>query len=82
MNDWLRAEIDALAERAGVEAPGLIDDDAKVVLDIARIASHTSGDRTNAPLLCYLIGKLTERAGSATLEELKAVVAERARDTE
>jgi hypothetical protein len=27
------------------------------LLDLARIAAHDSGDRRNAPLLCYLVGK-------------------------
>jgi hypothetical protein len=27
------------------------------LLDLARVAAHESGDRRNAPLLCYLIGK-------------------------
>ena len=32
------------------------DPDAQTLLDLARIAAHESGDRTNAPLLCYLVG--------------------------
>jgi hypothetical protein len=27
------------------------------LLDLARIAAHDSGDRRNAPLLCYLVAK-------------------------
>jgi hypothetical protein len=56
------------------------DTDAEVLLGIARIASHDSEDRTNAPLLCYLIGRLMERAPDASLDELRAIVAGRARE--
>jgi hypothetical protein len=26
------------------------------LLDLARVAAHDSGERTNAPLLCYVLG--------------------------
>jgi hypothetical protein len=35
----------------------LSDEDAATLLDLARIAAHDSGERTNAPLLCYLVGR-------------------------
>jgi len=50
---------DTVAEAAGL-APAELDLDQAAVdrlLDLARIAAHKSGDRRNAPLLCYLIGK-------------------------
>ncbi len=51
-----------------------LDLDAEVtLLDLARVAAHASGDRTNAPLLCYLLGRATA-AGSADLDTLAAVV--------
>jgi hypothetical protein len=56
---WLTKARDALAAAAGV-APGdleLSDADADILLDLARIAAHESGERTNAPLLCYLVGR-------------------------
>lgn len=37
------------------------------LLDLARIAAHESGERTNAPLLCYLLGRAD---GGAELELL------------
>jgi hypothetical protein len=49
----------------------LSDQDAVVLLDLARIAAHDSGERTNAPLLCYLVGRAQ---GGASLEELAAAV--------
>jgi Domain of unknown function (DUF6457) len=58
-NDWLATVRDALAESAAVPSAGLVLDQHGVdlVLDIARIAAHAS-ERTNAPLLCYLVGRL------------------------
>ena len=49
----------------------LSDDDVRGLLDIARIAAHESGDRTNAPLLCYLIGRAQ---GDRSLDELLGAI--------
>jgi hypothetical protein len=50
----------------------LSDEDADALLKIARIAAHDSDDRTNAPLLCYLIGRMqTDRPLSEILEVVK-----------
>jgi Domain of unknown function (DUF6457) len=56
---WLTKARDALAEEAGLplEHLCLSEEDARTLLDLARIAAHVSGDRTNAPLLCYLVGR-------------------------
>src|SRR5581483_9693417 len=51
MNDWLSRQAAAL----GVE--GLSESEASTLLELARIAAHESGDRRNAPLLCYLLGR-------------------------
>jgi hypothetical protein len=59
MDVWLNEARDRLAETAGIP-PGeleLSEDDARELLDLARIAAHDSGERTNAPLLCYLVGR-------------------------
>jgi Domain of unknown function (DUF6457) len=59
METWLTEARESLAAAAGV-APSeleLSDDDVRVLLDLARIAAHESGERTNAPLLCYLVGR-------------------------
>jgi hypothetical protein len=60
---------DALARAAGVAPEALEVDEAAVatLLDLARIAAHESGERTNAPLLCYLVGRAQ---GAHTLDEL------------
>ena len=59
MDAWLADARDALAQATGVpgERLDLSDDDVAVLLDLARIAAHESGERTNAPLLCYLVGR-------------------------
>jgi uncharacterized protein DUF6457 len=66
MDPWLSRARDALAAEAGVDATELeLDDEAtKALLDLARIAAHVSGERTNAPLLCYLVGRAQARAGA------------------
>jgi hypothetical protein len=56
---WLRDARDALARAAGV-APAeleLDEEETQTLLELARIAAHDSGERTNAPLLCYLLGR-------------------------
>jgi hypothetical protein len=58
VDDWLREAADALAREAGVPRAQLeLDEDAvRTLLDVARVAAHESGDRTNAPLVSYLLG--------------------------
>jgi len=51
MNEWLARQADAL----GGDPP--TEDEQKTLLDLARIAAHDGGERTNAPLLCYLLGR-------------------------
>jgi hypothetical protein len=73
MDAWLSDARDALARAAGV-APDMFelsDEDAATLLELARVASHESGARTNAPLLCYLVGRAQ---GAASLGELAAAV--------
>jgi hypothetical protein len=66
---WLTRVRDAVAEAADVPATELELDAAaeRTLLDLARIAAHKSGERTNAPLLCYLVGRAE---GTADLEAL------------
>jgi len=70
---WLADARDALAEASGVPAErlDLSEDDVALLLDLARIAAHESGERTNAPLLCYLVGRAQ---GETDLGELAAAV--------
>jgi hypothetical protein len=68
---WLSEARNALARAAGVAPEELeLDDDAvRTLLDLARIAAHESGDRTNAPLLCYLVGRAQSGADLDTLAD-------------
>jgi hypothetical protein len=62
---------DALARAAGVDRDELElgDDEVATLLDLARIAAHDSGERTNAPLLCYLVGRAQGELGLDELAE-------------
>lgn len=73
MDAWLTQARDLVAGAAGKPASELELDDgaAGTLLDLARIAAHESGERTNAPLLCYLIGRAE---GAASLDELAEAV--------
>ena len=70
MNDWLSARADALAAAAGIDRVELelSDDEVDRLLELAGHAAHASGVRTNAPLLCYLVG--IAHARGASLEQL------------
>ena len=64
---------DRLAKAAGM-APAdleLSEDEARKLLDLARIAAHDSGERINAPLLCSLVGRAQ---GAVDLETLADAV--------
>jgi len=66
MDAWLRGAVAA----AGGEVE-LSPEDEQTLLDLARIAAHASGERTNAPLLCYLLGRVQ---GDRPLDELAEAV--------
>lgn len=72
MDEWLREARDRLAEGAGQspESLDLSQGEIDELLELARIAAHDSGERINAPLLCYLVGLARGRAGA----ELSALV--------
>ena len=74
MDNWLTTARDAVADAAGIDAASLdlSAADEATILDLARIAAHDSGMRTNAPLLCYLVGRAT--AGGASLDEIADAV--------
>jgi hypothetical protein len=67
VDPWLRQTLDALGG-----GPDLSDEDAAALLKIAAIAAHTSGERTNAPLLCYLVGRAQgDRPLAEILEDVR-----------
>ena len=74
MNEWLARQADALAEATGIEraALELSPQEIDTVLGLAAHAAHESDARTNAPLLCYLLGRA--RTGAASLDELDQIV--------
>jgi hypothetical protein len=74
VNEWLSRQADALAAGTGVDRAALELDGAEIdaLLQLAGLAAHESGARTNAPLLCYLLGRA--RTGTASLVELDEIV--------
>ena len=75
MDTWLTDARDALAHASGTSAKRLelSEEDVRILLELARTAAHESGERTNAPLLCYLIGRAQ---GETKLAELAAAVSQ------
>ena len=74
MNAWLDDARAAIARKTGID-PAELDLDADstaTILDVARVAAHDSGARTNAPLACYLLG--LARSSGVSLEELADAV--------
>ena len=73
MDAWLTEARDALARAAGVpvEQLELDEQESRTLLELARIAAHDSGERTNAPLLCYLVGRAQ---GAAALDEIAEAI--------
>jgi len=60
---WLDQITTSLAEQTGV-AVGTLElspETRRALLDVARVASHSSGERIYAPLLCYVLGMLSSR---------------------
>jgi hypothetical protein len=73
---WLSSVRDAVADATGVPRDELTLDEntTATLLDLARIAAHASGERTNAPLLAYLVGIAVARGGR--LDAVTAAVRE------
>ena len=72
--DWITEMTLRLASATNLDAADLLlDTDAKeTLLDLAGVAARSSGDRTNAPLLCHVLGRAI--AGGATFEECARAV--------
>jgi hypothetical protein len=71
---WISDLTARLSEASGIEASALAIDpaDAETLLRLAGIAAHESGERTNAPLLCHVLGRAV--ALGTPLSELSRVV--------
>ena len=74
MHEWLERQADAIAAATSVprEDPQLAPEEIQTLLDLAAVAAHESGARTNAPLLCHLLGRA--RTAGADLDELAETV--------
>ena len=75
---WLDQITTSLAEGTGVavDALELSPETRRALLDVARVASHSSGERIYAPLLCYVLGMLSSRG--VPLENAISIVQENA----
>jgi hypothetical protein len=67
VNEWLAARARAL----GVD--DLSPEEISMLLNLAGDAAHESGARTNAPLLCYLVG-VARGTGGRDVHELVEIV--------
>jgi hypothetical protein len=65
VDEWLSQARDRLAAAVEDEPSGydLSQEEVDELLELARVAAHESGERTNAPLLCYLVGLARGRRG-------------------
>jgi len=77
VDEWLREARDRLADAAGQgpETLDLAQEEIDELLELARIAAHDSGERINAPLLCYLVGLARGRSGADLSALVDATVA-------
>jgi hypothetical protein len=64
VNDWLS---DAVAGMGGDLE--LSSEEMRILLDLAAHAAHESGNRVNAPLVCYLVGRLQGERDLAEVAE-------------
>jgi Domain of unknown function (DUF6457) len=76
MDGWLEEARGKLAEAVGEEhaAYDLTRAEMDELLELARIAAHESGERTNAPLICYLVGLAHGRHGGELADLVDATV--------
>ena len=76
MDGWLDDARAKLARAVGEDpaAYDLTQAQADELLDLARIAAHDSGERTSAPLLCYLVGLAHGRHGGDLSDLVDATV--------
>jgi hypothetical protein len=75
---WLDQITTSLSDATDVAADTLklSAETQRALLDVARVASHSSGERIYAPLLCYVLGLLSSRG--VPLDDAIAIVKEHA----
>jgi len=71
---WISEVSSRLAATTGLDAGALAvsETDADTLLRLAAVAAHETGDRTNAPILCHVLGRAV--ALGAPLEDLARVI--------
>jgi len=71
---WISELTGRLAEATGLDAGALAvsDSDADTLLRLAARAAHETGERTNAPILCHVLGRAV--ALGAPLDQLARLV--------
>jgi hypothetical protein len=71
---WISEVSSRLAAATGLDAGALAvsETDADTLLRLAAVAAHETGDRTNAPILCHVLGRAV--ALGAPLEDLARVI--------
>lgn len=72
MLDWLDRMQERLAQAGGSTEQALSPAEIEALLELARAASHESGERTNAPLATYLVGVAHGRNPDIDLQKLVA----------
>jgi hypothetical protein len=79
MHEWLDDAQGRIAKLVGDDASdyALSDADADRLLALAGVAAHTSGERTNAPLVTFLTGFALGRHAERTLDEVARAAAGR-----
>jgi hypothetical protein len=72
MYDWLETAAVRLAEGVGDDPADYRLDEAEIarILDLAGVAAHEGGHKTNAPLLCYLVGLAQARHPELDLRQV------------
>lgn len=72
---WLDGYGQRVAALTGADAPALTAGEVEALLELARIAAHDSGDRTNAPLAAFVAGMTLARHPERALSELVSAAA-------
>jgi hypothetical protein len=74
MREWLEDAQGRVAELVGDEPAdySLSDEQVELLLALAGVAAHASGDRTNAPLATFLAGVAVGRHDDFSLAEIAA----------
>lgn len=73
MDEWLGSARSRLAAAANLEEAALQLDE-RLLLEVARVAAHDSGARTNAPLACYLLGLAVANSGRDASELADVII--------